>query len=240
MALRGGINAFPRALAAGLPLKLNTQIVSIARTRGGMSVSSATGERLEGRNLVLAMALEQTMPFVAALEDAEGRDGILALLRLFISLPCLTVIAGYPRGAPVPDFDIQYPEEDHALMLLCNESSKRPGSPQVVMTYQAAPRWSRERMEMPKDQWARELVAAAARRLGSWADSPEWTHAHRWRYSRLDRANELAGPLEMRVGDSRVGIAGDLFSPGGGIQAAWLSGGKLAERLSQEPSKLDL
>ncbi len=238
LALRGGINAFPRALAAGLSVRLRTQVAAIGRTRGGMHVTSTTGERLEGRDLVLAMALEQTMPFVAALDEAEGRDGIMALLRLFVSLPCLAVIAGYPRGAPVPDFDIQYPEDDHALMLLSNESSKRPGSDTVVMTLQATPKWSRERMETPKDEWARELLAAAGRRLGAWAESPEWMHVHRWRYSRLDRANELAGPLEMKVGDSRVGIAGDLFSPGGGIQAAWLSGRKLAERFARDAARM--
>ena len=143
---------------------------------------------------------------------------------------------GYPRGTAIPDFDLSYPEDDHALMLMSNESSKRPGAA-LIMTYQAAPRWSRARMEAPPEQWARELVAAAARRLGPWAAAPEWTYAHQWRYSRVDRANELAGPLEMNVGDSRIGIAGDLFSPGGGIQAAWLSGNKLAERFATESSR---
>ncbi|MGA2642172.1 MAG: FAD-dependent oxidoreductase, partial [Spirochaetia bacterium] len=76
------------------------------------------------------------------------------------------------------------------------------------------------------------LLDIVSRRLGSWAGVPAWTHLHRWRYSRLDRANELAGPLELRNGVSRVGLAGDLFSPGGGLQAAWESGDRLGSRLS--------
>jgi renalase len=239
MALIRGINSFPQSLAAGLPLKLRTQVASIQSIKGGMRVVSTTGEKREARDIVLAMALEQTVPFVTSLPESQGREGILALLRLFISLPCLTVIAGYPPGAARLDFDIQYPEEDHALMLVSNESSKRPESAQIIMTFQAAPRWSREHMDAPKDQWAKELLAAAARRLGPWAASPEWTHIHRWKYSRLDRANELAGPLELKVGDSRIGIAGDLFSPGGGVQAAWLSGGKLAERFARSSAAVN-
>jgi predicted NAD/FAD-dependent oxidoreductase len=238
LALAGGINDFPQALAAGLTLRLRTQVASIKPSPDGMVVTATGGERLEARDLVLAMALEQTIPFISLLEESESRDGILALLRLFISLPCLTVIAGYPAGTTLPDFDINYPEDDHALMLMGNESSKRPGAGQLVMTFQAAPRWSRERMEAPKEQWAQELVAAAARRLGPWAASPDWTHVHRWKYSRLDRANELAGPLEIVAGDSHIGIAGDLFSPGGGIQAAWLSGNRLAERFAQHSARI--
>ena len=238
LALTGGINAFPHALAAGIPLKLCTQVASIGPVKGAMAVAGTGEEHLEARDIVLALALEQTMRFVSMLEKHEGRDGILALLRLFFSLPCLTVIAGYPGSTTHPDFDLNYPEDDHALMLMSNESSKRPGSGPLIMTFQAAPRWSRERMDAPKEQWALELVAAAARRLGPWAASPDWMHIHRWKYSRLDRANELAGPLELKVGDSRIGIAGDLFSPGGGIQAAWLSGDRLAERFAHSSTQV--
>jgi renalase len=238
LALSDGINAFPKALSAGLPLKLRTQVASIRPAKGTLAVTGVGGERLESRDVVLAMALEQSIPFVDMLKESESREGILALLRLFVSLPCLTVIAGYPKGTKTPDFDLNYPEDDHALMLMSNESSKRLDQGQLVMTFQAAPRWSREHMDAPKEAWARELIATAARRLGPWTASPDWTHIHRWKYSRVDRANELAGPLELKVGQSRIGIAGDLFSPGGGIQAAWLSGGKLAERFARSSAQI--
>lgn len=253
-----GVNAFPRFLADGLSVRLRAQAASVAAGSDGVTVTLADGERLQARDLVLAMALEQTVPFLRMLEPAQGAGGapaatvargILGVLDLFVSLPCLTVIAGYERGTTMPDWDICFPEDEPALLLIGNESSKVPaagptgsgptgGGPAAgsrarspILVLQASAHWSRKRLERPKEEWSRELLDIAAGRLGPWAASPAWTHPHRWRYSRLDKANELAGPMEMRIGSSRVGIAGDLFSPGGGMQAAWLSGDRLASRL---------
>ena len=75
------------------------------------------------------------------------------------------------------------------------------------------------------------MLEAAARRLGAWAAVPLWTPPQRWKYSRVDRANELAAPLLLSVGEPRVGIVGDLFSPGGGLQAAWQAGDRLGVQL---------
>jgi hypothetical protein len=232
MAFSEGLNAFPRSLAARLPIRLRTRVASIAKEGEGMAVVGSEGERFHARDLVLAMALEQSLPFVRSLEPGSGRDGVLALLDMFATLPCLTVIAGYPRSIQAPDWDICYPEDDDALLLMSNESTKGAEGSSLVMVYQAAARWSRQRLEKPKEEWGRELLEAAVRGLGPWASTPQWTHYHRWRYSRMERANELTGPLEIRIGGSRIGLAGDLFSPGGGIQASWLSGDNLAARLT--------
>jgi predicted NAD/FAD-dependent oxidoreductase len=237
-----GVNAFPRVLAEGLAIRLRAQAASVGIERDGIVVTLEGGERLKSRDLVLAMALEQTGPFLRQLGQADGTGsaagassaaGALGMLEMFASIPCLAVIAGYEPSAPMPDWDICYPEDEPALLLLSNESSKRRGTGSPVLLIQASGSWSAKRLERPKEEWGHELLTIAAGRLGPWAGSPAWTHPHRWRYSRLDRANELAGPLELRIGVSRIGIAGDLFSPGGGLQAAWLSGDRLGSRLTQ-------
>ena len=234
LAFTDGVNAFPRFLADGLSIRLRAPAVSAAAGKDGVTVTLADGERLQARDLVLAMALEQSVPFVRMLEPAESVRGILGVLELFMSLPCLAVIAGYDPGVPLPAWDIWYPEDEPGLLLIGNETCKRPHAGARVLVLQASAYWSRKRLEKQKEEWSRELLEIAARRLGAWAGSPSWTHPHRWKYSRLDRANELAGPLDVRIGSSRVGIAGDLFSPGGGIQAAWLSGDRLGARLLQQ------
>jgi renalase len=232
-AFTGGVNAVPRFLAEGLPIRLRAQAESVSAGPDGVTVMLADGERLQSRDLVLAMALEQSVPFLRMLEPVEVVRGALAVLDLFMSLPCLTLVAGYAADVPMPDWDICYPEDDTALLLVGNESSKRPRSGTGIIVLQASASWSRKRLERPKEEWSRELLDATARRLGPWAASPTWTHPHRWRYSRLDRANELAGPMELKIGPSRIGVVGDLFSPGGGIQAAWISGDRLGARLLQ-------
>jgi hypothetical protein len=234
LALADGVNAFPHALAEGLPIRLRALAVSVGATKDGMVVTLADGEMLRTRDLVLAMALEQSVPFLRNLRPASGVDSALGVMEMFASIPCLTLIAGYDPGVPRLDWDICYPEDEPALLLMSNESSKRTQAPFPVVVFQASARWSMERLAQPKEEWGRELLDVASRRIGSWAGAPAWTHLHRWRYSRLDRSNELAAPLELRFGAFRVGVVGDLFSPGGGLQAAWLSGDRLGSRLARK------
>lgn len=227
LAFAEGVNAFPRKLARGLPVQLRTQVTACTPVKGFMQVADAAGTIFTSRHLVLALALEQSLPFLHAWRQQGSVEGALGMLEMFSSLPCLTMIAGYPSSAPATDWDVCYPEDDPAILLMSNESAKRPLASSRIMVYQASARWSRQRMGSDKEQWGRELLEAAARRLGPWAAAPVWTHSHRWRYSRVDRANELAAPLRISVGESRVGIIGDLFSPGGGLQAAWQAGDRL-------------
>ena len=241
-AFADGVNAFPRALAEGLPIRLNAQAAAVGVDNGSVSVTLAGADQLAARHLVLAMALEQTAPFVRMLGQAEGAPSALGLLSMFASIPCLALIAGYGAAVPATDWDVCYPEDEPALLLMSNESAKRsarysaafgPRGSQRILVFQASASWSAKRIAQPKDEWSAELLGIVSRRLGPWASSPRWTHPHRWRYGRLDRANELAGPLELRIGASRIGIAGDLFAPGGGLQAAWLSGDRLGTQLAR-------
>ncbi len=232
LAFREGVNAFPRSLAAGLPLRLGAQAASVALADGFIAIVLSSGEALHARTLVLALALEQSLPFVSMLEGNERVKGVRATLDLFTSVPCLTVIAGYDGDAPTPDWDILYPEDEPALLLVSNESSKRPEASSRIIVYQASAPWSHQRLDTPKEEWRRELLQAAARRLGPWAAAPRWTHPHRWRYSRLDRTSELTRPIDIDVGGARLALVGELFSRGGGLQAAWLAGDRLGETLS--------
>ncbi len=243
-ALAEGVNALPRVLAEGLPMRLHAQAASVEASNDGMGVTLVTGEKLRARDLVLALALEQSVPFVRQLSPEDGAGGAgaggpggaasaLGVLAMFASIPCLTVIAGYDPDVPRLDWDICYPEDEPALLLTSNESSKRPRSPFPILVFQASARWSLERQERPKEVWGKELLQIAARQVGPWAGAPAWTHLHRWRYSRPDRSDELAAPLELTFGVSRVGVIGDLFSPGGGLQAAWLSGDRLGSWLTR-------
>ena len=232
LAFAEGLHSFPRALADGLTVTLRCQVASLSVADGVVQVESAAGDRFQSRDLVLALALEQALPLLRMLPAGSGLDGALALLEMFTSSPCLTVAAGYSGGTGhAPSWDILYPEDEESILLVGHDSAKRPGAGSLVLVCQGSARWSHMRFDAPKEDWTRELLGKLARRIGAWAAEPSWVHAHRWQYSRLDRANELAAPLELSVGRSRIGVAGDLFAAGGGIQAAWMSGDRLGERL---------
>jgi hypothetical protein len=87
-------------------------------------------------------------------------------------------------------------------------------------------------LEAPDAEWSAQLLQEAARLLGPWAARPGWTRAHRWRFARTDISSELSRPMLVTLeGGARVGLAGELFARGAGVEAAWLSGRALAADL---------
>lgn len=231
-----GLRAFPRHLAQGLDVRLETEVVAARVVEGGFEVACADGERLRCRDLVLALALEETRRLLRTLQAPE-LAATQALLGMFASVPSLTLVAGYPLDAPAPAWDLCFPEASDILQLVARDSGKRPEPRFLTLVAQARPRWSRQRLEADRDAWAAELLEELASLAGPWARQPLWTHAHAWRHARLDSACELAEPVCVRFTQGQcLGLAGDLFAPGGGVQAAWWSGNRLAERMNGKES----
>jgi predicted NAD/FAD-dependent oxidoreductase len=193
------------------------------------------GEPFSCRDLVLALALEETQELLKTLTPQPEVAGLVALLKMFTSVPSLTLLAVYAPETPAPDWDILYPEASEALQLVSHDSRKRTDPRHLALVLQGRPRWSRERLDEPVEAWSGALLAAAAEAAGAWLLQPLWTSPHRWLYARVDRGNELARPLLTHLpGGPRLGLAGDVFAPGGGVQAAWLSGSALAQRFLNE------
>jgi renalase len=238
MIIPAGLNAFAKHLAAGLEVRLQTCVTRISADGDHFTLETDKGECLVCQDLVLAMALEETLGLLATLAPGPELAGIRALLGMFASVPSLTIMAAYPMDVPGPDWDILYPDAPGNLQLISRDSGKRDQPKYLTLVVQASPRWSRERMDAPVEAWSAELLGAAAALVGGWMLQPLWTSSQRWRYARVDRGNELARPLltQFKAGP-RLGLAGDVFTPGGGVQAAWLSGSALAQRLLNEEQR---
>ncbi|HSM94371.1 MAG TPA: FAD-dependent oxidoreductase, partial [Anaeromyxobacteraceae bacterium] len=173
-------------------------------------------------------ALLGTIP--GAPVEVESARGLLALSR---SQPCLTLIAAYPRTAPTPPWHALFPEDSRILQHVAHDSSKRSHAGMRILVYQANAHWSAAHLE--DREWPAAVLKEAERLLGGWAAIPAVTEAHRWRWARSDRGAELAGPMRLSLpGGARLGICGDRFAPGGGLEAAWRSGRALAARILSE------
>ncbi len=232
--LAEGLRRFPEHLAQGLELRLQTRVEQLHLDAERLSIRCA-GETLEARDLVLALPLEQSAALLQGLPESATLASARSLLGMFASLPSLTLIAGYPLDVELPAWDLAYPEDSQVLITAARDSSKRAQAGCQVMVFQARPRWSRQNLDASEEVWSQALLDAAVQQFGPAVGQPSWTHAHRWRYARVDRGNELAGPLLLRWNSAaRLGIVGDIFAPGGGVQASWLSGHRLAGRLLDE------
>jgi renalase len=232
IALSDGVSAFPRHLAEGLSLRTGAVVDRLDLAGTGPAVILEGGEAIRARHLVLALAAEQVLRLLdRAGEVPRSLAAVRALLETSGSEPSLAICAAYPEGTPAPPWDACYPETSRVVQYVGNESGKRESPPFLGLVIQAHPGWSRQRMDDPA--WPGALLEEAARVAGDWAARPVATHAHRWRFARTDLASELSGPVLVRLpGGGSLGVCGDRFAPGGGVEAAWISGRELGRRLS--------
>jgi len=229
-----GVNAFPRWLARGIGVRLGARVERLELSDRLPRAVLEGGEAIEAETLVLALAPEQSGRLLASAPAAPSPVATArALLGMAASEPSLSLAALYPSSADGPRWQVCYPSESTVLQLASHDSTKRRAPRFLAMVFQAHPRWSRAHADRP--EWPDLLLAEAARLLGAWAAAPLHRHPHRWRFARTDRSGEMASPLLVRLpGGGRLGLCGDRFAPGGGVEAAWLSGRALAGRILAE------
>jgi renalase len=231
VAFAGGITAFPKRLAAGLDVRLRTEVAGLEPATGGLRLRLAAGEPVDAACAVLALAAEEADALLATLpsppREVASARGLLALSR---SQPCLALAALYPPATTPPPWHALFPEDSPVLQVVAHDSAKRAHPRLLALVYQAAPHWSSVHAE--EADWPKAILAEAARLLGPWAARPSAVHAHRWRFARNDPSAQLAEPLLLALpGGARLGLCGDRFAEGGGAEAAWSSGRALAARI---------
>ena len=227
--LAPGVSALPKHLAAGLDVRTRTTVQRLVITDGRLGLEHE-GARLTTDMLVLALPCEQARELLTPLSDDDDEiSGMHRLLGMLGTVPCLTVLATYDRAPP--EWRLLLPDASRTVQLVANESSKRPDVPGCALVVQARPDWSATHLEKPPECWAAELLREAAAQIGDWVTAPTWSRTHRWRYARADLATELSGPFLYERGGARLGLVGELFSRGTGVQAAYTSGRALARRI---------
>jgi len=229
-----GVSVFPKWMARGLDVRLNARVTGIAAGDGSVRLTLADSSSIDAEAVVLALPAEDILDFVAMFRD-QVQELLAAsrLLEMISTFPSATVLAGYPLETPEPEWHVNYPEDSGALQLIAHDSSKRAAPRFRVFVYQALPGWTRKHLNLPAKQWSGELLEEAGRVIGPWAASPVWVQTHVWHRARVDRGNELASPILLELGGgARVGLAGEVFAPGGGVEAAWMSGRNLGRRMA--------
>jgi len=224
-----GLSSFPKHLARGLAIDRETPVERLSAGNEA-AVVLESGKRVAAPLVALTLPCEQARALLHSAGAGSAELAAIArLLDMMGTLPCCTVLAGYPLDVEEPVFDLWYPEDSTTIQVISHDSAKRAAPRFRVLVIQAHARWSRQRLEHAAESWAGELLDEAARLVGAWAGRPAWSQAHLWRYGRTETAGDLVTPVVLPGG---IGLAGELFHTGGGAQAAYLSGRTLAERLA--------
>lgn len=228
LALADGVTALPKMLAAGSSIELNAEVKAID-AEGKQIVLHTARETYRADDVVLALAHPQLLRLLP-----EWADLITTrrLLEQVASIATLAAIALYP-AANAPPWQMLYPEDSAIIQAVSHDSSKRADAARLALVVYAQPRWSAAQLDAEPQRWGAELLAELGRLIGPFAARPRAAQFHRWRYARVGRQDEFARPLLLTLANgARLGIIGELFAPGGGIQAAFRSGIALARMLS--------
>lgn len=233
VALGSGVSGFARHLARDLDVQRETQVTHITRDGSALRVE-AGDEKWQARTVVVAAPPPQGVGLLEGLEGDGDLAAVKTLLGRVVALPCLTVLAGYERVVD-GTFDLVLPGPHSPIHSLIHDSSKRGAARGQVLVIQAAPGWSRDRLERDEKAWTQELLRATADELGREALDPSWVQAHVWEHARVQGGDEMSHPVLVRLeGGATVGLCGDTFHPSGGVEGAYLSGRELASRILTE------
>ncbi|MBI1339333.1 NAD(P)-binding protein [bacterium] len=234
------MSAFPKALAAGLDIECAARVASIDRRADGWTLSVERADQriaAEGpfSDIVLAAPPEQTLALLG--DAAPDLAGLAATARM---APCWAVLAGFTaqRSAdaatapspPRPDGYSRAPTNGSPIAWLAHDSGKhaRPSGPTALDCWviHASAEWSRLHLVEDAAKIG-ETLLEAARAFMPHTDPPTYLAAHRWRYARVEH------PVGQSFGwspDRRIGSCGDWWI-GPRVEAAWLSGRRLAEAM---------
>ncbi len=231
LAFAEGVNVFPKHLARGVPLRLSARVAGMRPLDGRVEISFEDGETLHARHVVLTVPPRQAQ---AVLPHEHGRElrAVDALFEHVVTAPCITVSLGFPTSAPLPDFDILYPDDSSLVQLIAHDSAKRVDPSYRVLVVQGRAAWSVAHLEDSRDVWRAALIEEAARQVGAWVREPAWVDVQRWRFAKLVLSTEMSAPLVFGLpGGARLGLAGEAFTIEAGVQGAWRSGRGVARRL---------
>ena len=224
-----GMSSLPRALAAGLDLRLSRSVVGLERRGEGWTLRHHHGDLARGP--APATPADESGPFDAVavcVPHAQAAPLLPAPLAAALGpvrvAPCWALLAAFDGPVALPD---TLRPEASPIVWAARDSAK-PGrlAEAECWVAHAGPGWSRASLDRPPEAVAPDLLAALAALAGQ---LPETLHlaAHRWRYALVEQP---LGRACLADAAQRIGAAGD-WCLGPRAEHAWESGAALADAL---------
>lgn len=217
-----GMTALAKSLAQGIEVRLQTQVTALRQQNGVWNLSTVANETLMARAVIMTAPVPQSLELLDAggvTIDAAMRSRLEAITYEH----CLVVMATLDAPSKVPVPGGVAPTDGPIAWI--GDNQQKGISAEPALTIQASAEYSLANWDRPREETARELLAAAAPWLGGRVTQHQM---HGWRYSRPQRIDDC-GALVLSASPPLI-IAGDAFA-GARIEGAVLSGWAAAERL---------
>jgi predicted NAD/FAD-dependent oxidoreductase len=228
--LRGaaGMSDVPKALAAGLPVSLGWTAESLTTLPGGWRVTSAGGDVIDCRAVLLTPPVPQSLALLdrsgVALEPATRGE-----LDRVAYAPCFAVILALSgeSGVPAPG---GLAVGEGPLAWIADNRLKGVSPDVTTLTLLATTAYSADHFDEDQGQIGAELLASARPWIGDAAATE--VQVHRWRYA-IPTTRHPRHHVIIRAGEGVLAFAGDAFGDPN-IEGAALSGLSVAEALGME------
>ena len=206
-------------LASTLELHTDSAISALRRENSGWRLHVQDGEPLERYFDVVVLAVPAPQAARLLRDVAPGHAALAAGATME---GCWAMMLQYPAPLAL-GFDAAFVNRG-ALRWVARDSAKpgRVGSESWLL--HASAEWSEAHIELDGASIAALLLPAFAELGGP---APERWSAHRWRYAKAAQARD---DVCVWDGGQALGLCGDWLN-GGTVEAAWLSGRALAQRI---------
>jgi predicted NAD/FAD-dependent oxidoreductase len=219
-----GMNRLGVHLADGLKVQCGVHVDEIQRALDGIRLLDRDGNTLGVfRTVVSTAPPAQTTSLLSKVSPKLANRTAGVEMN-----PCWAVMAAFATPLGVP-YDGAFINEG-ALSWIARTSSKpgRLAAPDRWV-FHASPAWSKEHLEIEREEAASLLLDAAARAMGLDVLHPSHIEAHRWRYAIAENPIDAGALFDSEAG---VGACGD-WTSGNRIEGAILAGLDMARLVGE-------
>lgn len=215
------MSAITRAMLGDMPVTFSCRITEVFRAEQHWNLLDADGQSHGPfSQVVIAIPAPQATTLLA---DAPKLASVVAGVKME---PTWAVALAFdtPLDTPLEGCFVQ----DSAIDWLARNRSK-PGRDSQMDTWilHATSAWSRQHVDMPKEEVIDQLHGAFAELMNCAMPALAFTLAHRWLYARPAGGREVGALSDPDLG---LYVCGD-WCLSGRVEGAWLSGQEAARRL---------
>jgi renalase len=229
----GGLNTLGRHLGRHVDVVFEKKVGGITlvapkrAVKPSWVVNFADGSVFEAEAVIVAVPATQAEAIVQTSQDEWGVRYLIRKLSDVGYASGYTLLAGY-GGRAKPEWN-GIVCQNSLISLLIHESGKRPDLDETVLVAHSTPEFAASQFGQDPELVANAMIQALAPIAGDWAAFPKWRQVHFWRYlTPLTPMSDLSY-LEMEQTDAKLALIGDYFGAGHPVEAAYLSGKRLAE-----------
>ena len=215
------MSAITRAMLGALPVRFSCRITEVFRGDRHWHLLDADGESHGpfSQVIVATPAPQASALLAAAPKLASTVSGISMEPTWAVALAFSEHLQTPVEGCFVQDYPIDWVARNRS-------KPGRDSSPDTWVLH-ASSSWSRQHLDLSKEQVIAHLHGAFAEMIGCVLPEPSFSLAHRWLYARPSGAHQLGALADADLG---LYACGD-WCLSGRVEGAWLSGQEAARKL---------